>query len=97
MSNKHYFMARMICLVLRTVSAGLIQHEQGLMCYFGEKLYFRDSGIGEISGSGSGLKSRRDPGIPIPGLQSLAPGSFKGLMIAKGAPLTLRGPACSTY
>ena len=46
-------------------------HEQGHICYFGEKLHFRDSGIDEISGSGSGLKFRRDPGIPIPGLQSL--------------------------
>ena len=50
----------------------IVQHEQGQVCYFGEKLHFRDSGIDEISGSGSGLKSCRDPGIPIPGLQSLA-------------------------
>ena len=65
--NAHCFMSRMICLVIRIIWTWLVRHEQGRICYFGKKLHFRDSGIGEISGLGSGLKSRRDPdpGIAI--------------------------------
>ena len=62
-------MPRMICLVLRSVWKWLIQYEQGHICYFCEKLHFRDSGIDEISGSGSELKSPRDPGIAISSLK----------------------------
>ena len=63
----------MICLVLRKLfECDSSSMSKAMIANFAEKLHFRDSGIDEISGPGSGLESRRDPGIPIPGLQSLA-------------------------